>query len=175
MKWIFNICDSILQSIWSIVVQESVVRCSNCWRMWRFWMCFFIFHAIYKEVNVTQVGVIAVTGSTEFASKGANATLWFPGLTESCPSVVIAKFKISHLAVWGAAVLKQDLSFSLPQKTPLVGALVLTNSNTSTFVSQHNSLGYIICIFILIWWKLCIWTNGKWRMSQLVSSAECRG
>lgn len=28
----------------------------------------------------------------QFASKGANATLWFPGLTESCPSAAIAKF-----------------------------------------------------------------------------------
>lgn len=145
-------------------------------------MRFFIFHAIYKEVNVNQVGVITVTFSTEFASKGANATLWFPGLTESCPSVVIAKFifntkfkDISPRCVRCSSAETVPFFQSTTENTFSWSFSVLTNSNTSTFVSQHNSLGYINCSFILIWWKLCIWTNGKWRMSQLVSSAECLG
>lgn len=73
-----------------LVGQESVVRFAgerDC-----FVVCFFIFHDVYKEVNVTQAGVTSVPGWTEFAWKGANATLWFPGLTDSRPSVVIAKF-----------------------------------------------------------------------------------
>lgn len=43
---------------------------------------------------MVQTGVITVTGSTEFASKGPNATLWFP--VESFPSVVIAKLVFQH-------------------------------------------------------------------------------
>lgn len=41
-------------------------------------------------------------------------------------------------------------SFSLPQKTPSVGALVLTTSNTPALLCQHKSLCYINYSFILI-------------------------
>lgn len=55
---------------------------------------FVILHAVYEEVNVgcDAGGVITVTGLRAFASKGADATLWFPGGTESCPRAVSTEF-----------------------------------------------------------------------------------